>query len=168
MLALGNRLLSSDGDASPFASAFTVSLDPRGRTVQFSSAGHPAYLLRARGDSEKLETQCLPIGVRDDEVFPLSRVMKLFKGDILLIASDGVFETRRTDREFLGVDRVLDVVREHQSDFRGRNCECGSPGGLRFRRNSPVARRRHDRHRQGSFEAESKAGAQWRHSRLAC
>lgn len=115
MLALGNRLLANDGDASPFASAFTVSLDSRARSIQFSSAGHPAYLLRETGTVEKLETQCVPIGVRDDEVFPLSRVMKFHKGDILMIASDGVFETRRPDKEFLGVDRVLDVVREHQA-----------------------------------------------------
>jgi PAS domain S-box-containing protein len=115
MLALGNRLLASDGDTSPFASAFTASLDPRTRTFQYSSAGHPAYLLRKNGDTQKLEMQCLPIGVRSDEVFPLSRQMKMEKGDILLIASDGVFETRRADREFLGVDRVLDVVREHQA-----------------------------------------------------
>ena len=115
MLALGNRLLARDGGASPFASAFTASLDPRSRSVQYSSAGHPGYLLRKSGDAEKLETQCLPIGVKDDEVFPLSRVMKLNKGDVLLIASDGVFEARRADKEFLGVDRVLDIVREHQT-----------------------------------------------------
>jgi CheY-like chemotaxis protein len=114
MLALGNRLLINDGDANPFASAFTASLDPISRSIQFSSAGHPAHLIRKNGRVEKLETPCVPIGVRDDEVFPLSRPIALERGDILLIASDGVFETRRADKEFFGLDRAVAVVHKYR------------------------------------------------------
>ncbi|MCA9118767.1 MAG: SpoIIE family protein phosphatase [Planctomycetaceae bacterium] len=115
MLALGNRLLVNDGDANPFASVFTVSLDSTSRSIQFSSAGHPAYLVRKNGDVEKLETPCVPIGVREDEVFPLSRPIGLERGDILLIASDGVFETRRADKEFFGLDRAVAVINKYRS-----------------------------------------------------
>ena len=115
MLALGNRLLVNDGDANPFASAFTVSLDSTTRSIQFSSAGHPAYLIRKDGTVETLETPCVPIGVRDDEVFPLSRPIGLERGDVLLIASDGVFETRRPDKEFFGLDRAVAVVNRYRS-----------------------------------------------------
>lgn len=115
MLALGNRLLVNDGDANPFASAFTVSLDSTSRSIQFSSAGHPGYLLRKDGSVEKLQTPCVPIGVREDEVFPLSRPIALDRGDILLIASDGVFETRRADKEFFGLNRAVAVVNQCRS-----------------------------------------------------
>ncbi len=115
MLALGNRLLANDGDANPFASAFTVSLDSRTRSIQFSSAGHPGYLIRKDGQVEKLETPCVPIGVRDDEVFPLSRPIPMERGDILLIASDGVFETRRPDKEFFGLERAFAIVNKYRS-----------------------------------------------------
>lgn len=115
MLALGNRLLVNDGDTNPFASAFTVSLDTSTRSIQFSSAGHPGYLLRKDGSVAKLETPCVPIGVREDEVFPLSRPIALDRGDILLIASDGVFETRRADKEFFGLDRAVAVVHKYRS-----------------------------------------------------
>lgn len=115
MLALGNRLLINDGDANPFASAFTVSLDPTSRSIQFSSAGHPGHLLRRDGRVEKLETPCVPIGVKDDEMFPLSRPIPLERGDILLIASDGVFETRRADKVFFGLDRAVAVVNKHRA-----------------------------------------------------
>jgi CheY-like chemotaxis protein len=115
MLALGNRLLVNDGDANPFASAFTVSLDSTSRSIQFSSAGHPAYLLRKDGSVEKLQTPCVPIGVREDEVFPLSRPIALERGDILLIASDGVFETRRADKEFFGLQRAVEIVNRYRS-----------------------------------------------------
>lgn len=115
MLALGNRLLINDGDANPFASAFTVSLDSKTRSIQYSCAGQPAYLLRKCGSVEKLETACVPIGIREDEVFPLSRPIVLERGDILLIASDGVFETRRSDKEFFGLDRAVAVVCRYRS-----------------------------------------------------
>ncbi|MBC8351645.1 MAG: SpoIIE family protein phosphatase [Planctomycetes bacterium] len=115
MLALGNRLLVNDGDANPFASAFTVSLDSKSRSIQFSSAGHPAHLIRRDGSVEKLETPCVPIGVRDDEVFPLSRPIALDRGDILIIASDGVFETRRADKEFFGLDRTVAIVNKYRN-----------------------------------------------------
>lgn len=114
MLALGNRLLVNDGDANPFASAFTVSLTSTTRSIQYSSAGHPAYLIRTDGTVKKLETPCVPIGVREDEVFPLSRPISLDRGDVLLIASDGVFEARRADKEFFGLDRAVAVINQNR------------------------------------------------------
>jgi serine phosphatase RsbU (regulator of sigma subunit) len=111
MLALSNRLLVHDSETSPFASVFAARLDARTRTFQFASAGHPAYLIRRDGKTETLESACVPIGVLDDEVFPVSRSIRLHRGDVLLLASDGVFEARRPPREFFGVARALKVVR---------------------------------------------------------
>lgn len=118
MLALGNRLILSDGDGNPFASAFSVCLDPRGRTIQFASAGHPAYLCRRDGRNEVLESPCVPIGIQNDEVFPLSRPIRMRRNDILMIASDGVFEARTQERDFFGVEKALDLVhrnRDHRA-----------------------------------------------------
>ena len=111
MLALGNRLLEGDSGANPFASVFSVSLDGRSRTIEYASAGHPAYLIRRTGNVEVLESSSVPIGVLDDEVFSLSKPIRLHRNDILLVASDGVFETRREQNIFFGVERALDVVR---------------------------------------------------------
>jgi sigma-B regulation protein RsbU (phosphoserine phosphatase) len=72
-------------------------------------------LLRKDGTVETLETPCVPIGVRDDEVFPLSRPIALERGDVLLIASDGVFEARRPDKEFFGLDRAVAVINRNRS-----------------------------------------------------
>jgi serine phosphatase RsbU (regulator of sigma subunit) len=112
MLALGNRLLASDGEATPFASVFCVCLYADSRALQFTSAGHPGYLVRRNGQNSILETECVPIGVRDNEAFPLSRAMRLHRGDILLMASDGLFEARRNHDDFFGVERALQVVRD--------------------------------------------------------
>jgi CheY-like chemotaxis protein len=112
MLALCNRLLVHDAETTPFASVFAARIDSPSRSFQFASAGHPAFLLRRDGSMETLETKCVPIGVREDEIFPLSRSIHLHRGEILVLASDGVFETRREDGDFLGIKRAMDVVRE--------------------------------------------------------
>jgi len=111
MLALGNRLLAANSGANPFASVFTVSLDGASRSIEYASAGHPAYLMRKGGDLEVLESASVPIGVRDDEVFPLSKPIRLHRDDILLVASDGIFEARRDRDSFFGVQRAMDVIR---------------------------------------------------------
>lgn len=117
MLALGNRLLHSDGDLTPFASVFAASVNVAERTFRYGSAGHPAYLLRANGESTRLESMSVPIGVRKEEQFVLSSRVRLRTGDILLLVSDGVFEARSAAGEYFGIERVLATVHQH------RDCE---------------------------------------------
>lgn len=114
MLALGNRLLVSDGELTPFASVFVASLNPEERTFRYASAGHPAYLIRESGESVRLETMSVPIGVRNDELFTLSSRTRLRTGDILLLVSDGVFEARNGDGKYFGIDRALGIVHENR------------------------------------------------------
>jgi DNA-binding NarL/FixJ family response regulator len=111
MLAIANRLLVHDSPEGPFATVFAGRVDLRTGSFQFTCAGHPAYLIRAQGAVEKLETAAVPIGVVDQEVFPLSRPIPLHCGDILLLASDGLFESRGADRQgMFGLSRAVDVV----------------------------------------------------------
>ncbi len=138
LAVIGLTQFLRDGDANPFASAFTVSLDSTSRSIQFSSAGHPGYLLRKDGSVEKLQTPCVPIGVREDEVFPLSRPIALDRGDILLIASDGVFETRREAKEFFGLDRAVAIVNRYRSHPPADIVERIYQAAREFAGNSPV------------------------------
>lgn len=119
MLALGNRLLHSDGELTPFASVFAASLNVEERTFRYASAGHPAYLLRATGEFMKLETMSVPIGVRDDELFTLSSRIRLRPGDVLLLVSDGVFEARSPEGEYFGIERALATVQASRDEDAG-------------------------------------------------
>ena len=116
MLALANRLLLSDGDLTPFASVFAASFDPESRSLRYASAGHPAFLVHLHGASTRLESLSVPIGVRTDEMFTMSQRIQLHSGDIVLLASDGVFEARSTSGEYFGVDRALQVIRDHHQE----------------------------------------------------
>jgi DNA-binding response OmpR family regulator len=116
MLALANRLLLSDGDLTPFASVFAASFDPESRSMRYASAGHPAFLVHLQGAATRLESLSVPIGVRSDEMFTLSQRIQLHSGDVVLLASDGVFEARSTNGEYFGVDRALQVIRDYQQE----------------------------------------------------
>lgn len=113
MLAIANRLLFCDADEGPFASVFAVRLDANSGSLQFTSAGHCALLMRRQGAVQVLETTCVPIGVREDECFPVSRPIRLWGDDLLLLASDGVFDTRRDGKdEMFGTARVVETVHD--------------------------------------------------------
>ncbi len=116
MLALANRLLLSDGDLTPFASVFVASFDPESRSMRYASAGHPAFLMHMSGETTRLESLSVPIGVRNDEMFTLSQRIKLHFGDVVLLSSDGVFEARSPSGAYFGVERALNVIREHQHE----------------------------------------------------
>ena len=113
MLAIANRLLFSDADEGPFASVFAVRLDGNSGSLQFTSAGHSALLVRRHGEVRVLETTCVPIGVREDESFPVSRPILMRPDDILLLASDGVFDTRRNGKdELFGMQRAIEALHD--------------------------------------------------------
>jgi sigma-B regulation protein RsbU (phosphoserine phosphatase) len=116
MLALANRLLLSDGELTPFASVVAASIDPETRSMRYASAGHPAFLIRETGESLRLESLSVPIGVKNDEMFTLSKRFRLHTGDIVFLSSDGIFEARAPNGEYFGIDRAISVVRQHQRE----------------------------------------------------
>ena len=78
-----------------------------------SRRGHSALLVHGTGKSRVLETTCVPIGVREDESFPVSRPILMRPDDILLLASDGVFDTRRNGKdELFGTQRAIEALRD--------------------------------------------------------
>jgi DNA-binding response OmpR family regulator len=116
MLALANRLLLSDGELTPFASVVAASIDPESRSLRYASAGHPAFLIRENGEALRLESLSVPIGVKNDEMFTLSKRFRLHTGDIVFLSSDGTFEARAPNGEYFGIDRAISVVRQHQRE----------------------------------------------------
>jgi len=80
-------------ESSPFASVFCARSMPA-RVIQFASAGHPRVsLAEQREDREAESDRVFRLELRDDEVFPCRGPSTCTKGDILLLASDGVFES---------------------------------------------------------------------------
>lgn len=92
-----------------------VLLDYRARRAIVASAGHPPVILaRADGTVEVLELWAPPLGVRLPVAIP-QRTIEFRSGDIFVLHSDGIYETRNDRDETYGLERLAEVVRAQRN-----------------------------------------------------
>jgi sigma-B regulation protein RsbU (phosphoserine phosphatase) len=110
-----NRQLHAATDPMHFATLFLVFFDPVTRRLRYSSGGHNApLLLRADGPAEMLAEGGLPLGAFDFGVYEEGETF-LREGDLLLLYTDGVTETKSPDLEDeFGEDRLECLLSEHR------------------------------------------------------
>ena len=107
-----NRLLTEDVIGGRFATLFFGRLDGESATLTFAAAGHPGYLIRPNGEWVRLETECPPLGLFEEVVIPSSKPVGLSPGDLVLLATDGLFEMRGSNGEFFGEKRTMELVHQ--------------------------------------------------------
>lgn len=95
-----------------FASVFLGVVDPKRRTMTYSSAGHePVVLVHSHLEPIVLPPTAPLIGVFDDQHHLFKQeTVDLWTGSLLLMATDGVTEARSPNRDFYGMDGLLDCV----------------------------------------------------------
>ena len=90
----------------------SVVLVARNRAT-IASAGHPPVILRrADGSVQTIDLFAPPLGVRLPVTIP-QRTIDVGPGDVFVLHSDGVYETRSAAGEDYGLDRLEEVVRTH-------------------------------------------------------
>ncbi len=90
-----------------------VLLDRAKKRATIASAGHPPVILRrADGSVELINLYAPPLGVRLPVTIPQTD-LAIAAGDIFVLHSDGVYETRNAAGESYGLDRLATVVRDH-------------------------------------------------------
>ncbi len=100
-----NKVLVEEEAPGFFVTLFLAILNSDTGELHYSSAGHPAALLRrSSGSVERLESAAPPLGVFPDTSWTGSEA-RLQTGDLLLMYTDGVIEARR-DGEFFGEERL--------------------------------------------------------------
>src|SRR5262249_39564202 len=94
ILALVNRHIVRASTAGKFMPLFYGVLDPAAGTLDYANAGQGGcHLLRAAASVvEDLPASGPPLGVFDGAQFPARRVEGLAPGDVVLLATDGVWE----------------------------------------------------------------------------
>ncbi|HUP60646.1 MAG TPA: PP2C family protein-serine/threonine phosphatase [Thermoanaerobaculia bacterium] len=93
-----------------------VLLDRVAKRATIASAGHPPVVLRhADGRVESIELFAPPLGVRLPVDIP-QRQLDIESGDVFVLHSDGIYETRNAEDEVYGLDRLFDVVRLRGND----------------------------------------------------
>lgn len=103
-----NQQLARDAGDERFMTLFYGVLDARDRSLQWCSAGHgPDYLFRSRsGKVEELETTGIPLGIMAAGSWKGAGPIVLESDDILLVGTDGLWETRDPAGEAFGPERL--------------------------------------------------------------
>lgn len=90
-------------------------IDTERRELHYAGAGHPHPVLWSENRRiQRLATEGLPVGFDDSAVYE-TRSIALKPGDRLCIFSDGVIETRNSDGEMYGSERLADQLRQSSS-----------------------------------------------------
>ncbi|HYI09861.1 MAG TPA: PP2C family protein-serine/threonine phosphatase [Thermoanaerobaculia bacterium] len=93
-----------------------VLLDNKARRAIIASAGHPPVIVRhANGTIETIALYAPPLGVRLPLIVP-QRQLPIAAGDIFVLHSDGIYETRNASDESYGIDRLEHVIRDHTGE----------------------------------------------------
>ncbi|MDP9193762.1 MAG: PP2C family protein-serine/threonine phosphatase [Acidobacteriota bacterium] len=97
-----------------------VLLDRTNQTATIASAGNPPIFVRraapegAEATVETINLYAPPLGVRLPVQIPQRRI-NIGPGDVIVLHSDGIYETRSADDEVYGLDRIAHVIREQGS-----------------------------------------------------
>jgi phosphoserine phosphatase RsbU/P len=108
-----NRQLSRDvEDSGRFMTLFFCEIDGRMKSIRWVNAGHdPAVIFDLNGGGfEELAGHALPLGVSDKAPYQEFQ-RRLLPGQIVLIGTDGIWETQNARGQMFGKKRFRDVVR---------------------------------------------------------
>lgn len=111
-----NRLLCQDMDRTvTFMTLFIARIDPARREIRWIRAGHDPGLLYDPLTDAFLDLQGggPALGIDSAFVYEEGSRTDLSENQILVLATDGIWETENASMEQFGKDRLRDVVRRH-------------------------------------------------------
>jgi sigma-B regulation protein RsbU (phosphoserine phosphatase) len=136
-----NRFLCQDTEDERFVTLMVTLVDPRRRSLVYSSAGHiHGYVLDRSGATRHvLGSTGTPLGIFGEADFPSSPEIPLAAGDLLLLLTDGAAEAQDPDGAFFESERVLRVVAEERHRSAAEIVGCLRAAIEEFSRDSPQA-----------------------------
>ena len=113
-----NRLVTADTrESGHFMTLFYAEIDPSSKTLYWVRAGHdPAFFYDPTSNAiEELRGEGIAIGIDANYAYRQSAKKGLSAGQILLIGTDGIWETRDDSGRMFGKTRLTDLIREYTS-----------------------------------------------------
>ena len=113
-----NRQIAPDVEESgQFMTLFICEIDRRNETIRWVNAGHDPALLfdRSKGDFDELSGHALPLGVSEKAAYQEYQ-RKIQPGQIILIGTDGIWESQNDRGEMFGKKRFRDLIRTHAGE----------------------------------------------------
>lgn len=111
-----NRLVAHDTrDTGHFVTLFYAMIDPAEKKLSWVRGGHdPAIFFDPATDKfENLYGEGIALGIDRTFDYRLNTRTGLSKGQIFLIATDGLWETHNNSGEMFGKERLKTIIREH-------------------------------------------------------
>jgi sigma-B regulation protein RsbU (phosphoserine phosphatase) len=101
----------ASSSAAMFVTMFYGIYDREAKMFRYSNAGHnpPLYVDRENSKIDLLTSHGCPIGIMEDQQYGDSEV-KMKKGDIMVLYTDGVVEAMNNEKEMFGLGRLTKVV----------------------------------------------------------
>ncbi|MYL60777.1 SpoIIE family protein phosphatase, partial [Virgibacillus halodenitrificans] len=109
-----NRVVERNVDASMFITMLYAQYLPCEHKLHYASAGHePGFYYDAeKGTFTEIETKGLVLGVSSDAEYEQYE-LKVNKGDMVILLTDGVTECRDGDR-FIESEEILEVIKSYE------------------------------------------------------
>jgi len=111
-----NHQLAGDvHDSGQFVTLFFLVLDPVLRVLKWVRAGHdPAiYYDPATAQIEELSGDGMALGVYPDAHYTVNEKNGFNRGSVIVLGTDGIWESRNSSGEMLGKEVISEIIREH-------------------------------------------------------
>ncbi len=135
-----NRFLASDvGESGRFMTLIYLRLNPDERTVTWVRAGHEPALCYTPDTNKfhELRGEGMALGVVDDITYHEYTSSPLQPGEIIVLTTDGITETRDTRGRLFGRKRLMEIVRNSAHQPAGSILEACLQGVQDFRAGLP-------------------------------
>lgn len=115
---INNHITRDCSKSGRFTTMFFLEIDARTRNLKWVRAGHePAVVFHAQSQTiSHLDGTGLVLGVDDTYDFEDSITSACQTGDIILIGTDGINETRNKNQDIFGHKRLEKIIRDHAQD----------------------------------------------------
>ncbi len=117
ILEKANAVLGPRMPGNRFITMMMLKIDAKAGVLRYGSAGHcPGYVMDGFGEMKAvLSSTQVPLGVSRGVKFPMGEAVKVESGDVVLMMTDGVFEASDGRGQLLGMERVVEYLRESRS-----------------------------------------------------
>ena len=119
-LGHANEALATTLERNVFISVIYGVLDLKREEITLARAGHcPAATITLSGEARFLRSKGLGLGLDRSGLFQRTLAeerVRLQPGDVFVLYTDGVVESRSAEGEEYGYDRLLDALRRHRHE----------------------------------------------------